>query len=506
MTTATTSPASSVRGRGLDALFESAPSPAATSAEVEADLAALLDIEVRAAQGVSSPSAATPSAAPAATPVSAGDTPSMAAGAAATGGGVPSSAASRPQPVEVPPGGTGGAPSSAASRPQSAPIPPSAGGGAPPPTASRPQPAEAPSAGAVTESLPPVTASGLPVTRRFGAIIMESAPAPAATGSAAARSDAGVGAFAEEEVVGPAGELIAAEGEAPAVAGRAALEVRSAPSGPGAEPTLQPLPVAVERSEDQKTIIISRLDKVLDKGWQKALHAQIDELYKQAATEFSSPPANAEKALALLREARQILIETPEEYVAAEYRTLQVRAMLSRTRESRKQAQYWGPRLLGYEVGWLFLFLLGLVLTAPLGQAIGRLGNIADATMAQVFPFWSTMMWGGIGGVIGALYHLWWHISDRQDFDRQYFMWYLVQPIMGMVLGGIVFLLLAGGLLVLQVNLTDKNASTAAQLLPYLLAVLGGFRQNFVYEQFDRLIALFTPGAGRRGEGEGEKG
>jgi hypothetical protein len=308
-------------------------------------------------------------------------------------------------------------------------------------------------------------------------------------------------------VVGPAGELLPAEDVAVVPAGRskAALEVRAVPAGPGAEPEDKPLPAAIERSDDQKTIIINRLNQVLDKGWQKALHGQIDDLYKQVAIEFSSPPANAEKALSMLREARQILVDTPEEYVAAEYRTLQVRAMLSRTRESRTHSAYFGPRLLAYEGGWLLLFLVGLIFANPLAQAIGRLGNITDASIMQVFPVWGTMMWGGIGGVIGALYHLWWHISDRQDFDRQYFMWYMVQPIMGMVLGGIVFLLMAGGLLVLQVNLTNNNASTAAQLLPYLLAVLGGFRQNFVYEQFDRVIALFTSG-GQEKKSEGGSG
>jgi hypothetical protein len=151
--------------------------------------------------------------------------------------------------------------------------------------------------------------------------------------------------------------------------------------------------------------------------------------------------------------------------------------------------------------------LLGLIFAGPFASGLGRLGGMTEATVAQLFPLWNTMMWGGIGGVVGALYHLWWHISDRQDFDREYFMWYLVQPIMGLVLGGIVFLLLAGGLLILQVNLTDtQNTNTARQLLPYLLAVLSGFRQNFVYEQFDRVIALFTPASRKETEGRKEEG
>ena len=42
--------------------------------------------------------------------------------------------------------------------------------------------------------------------------------------------------------------------------------------------------------------------KVRDVGWQRALHQQIDELYKQVTTEFSSPPGNADHMLTLLQE------------------------------------------------------------------------------------------------------------------------------------------------------------------------------------------------------------
>ncbi len=115
-------------------------------------------------------------------------------------------------------------------------------------------------------------------------------------------------------------------------------------------------------------------------------------------------------------------------------------------------------------------------------------------------------MWGGLGGVVGALYMLWWHIARLQDFDGQHNMWFLVQPIMGMVLGGIMFLIVAGGLLIVQVDLTNPQASTGARLLPYLLAVLGGFRQNFVYEQFDRLIAMFTSNGPTAAKAENAKG
>jgi hypothetical protein len=320
---------------------------------------------------------------------------------------------------------------------------------------------------------------------RIGAVIIDGSPA-------------GAGAATAE--VGPAGELIVSEQSVvPTIIVPGERDVL--PPGPGVRPPLQPAPPPQQLAEDQKTIIINRLNEVRDAGWQRALHQQIDELYKQVTTEFSSPPGSADHMLTLLQEARQILLESPENYVAAEYRIAQVRSTMSRTRESRLQSAHLAPRVFVYEVVWLALLLLGLVFAASLAGIFTRAGNIAGATASDVFPFWNTLMWGGIGGIIGALYALWWHVSDQQDFDRQYMMWYLVQPIMGVVLGGIVFLLLTGGFLLLQIKPSDPNAG--ARLLPYLVAVLAGFRQNFIYNQLDRLIGLFASSGNQSSGGQG---
>ena len=289
-----------------------------------------------------------------------------------------------------------------------------------------------------------------------------------------------------------------------ALVGPKQVEKASAPPpAPGIEPeTISPLPVKPDRTDDEKAIVISRLDQALPNGWQKALHQQIDGLYKQVATEFSSPPAKAERALTMLREARELLIDSPEEYVSAEYRTMQVRAMLDRVKEGRSQSGRYGPRILGYEAAWLVALLAGLVFAAPLAQGITRVGNVSAQSLQNIYPIINTMLWGGIGGIVGALYTLWWHISQEQDFDRHYLMWYLVQPLMGVVLGGIIFLVLAGGFLILNVSIADAKASEGARLLPYLAAILAGFRQNFVYDQLERLISLFTPTPRKEGSGE----
>lgn len=442
------------RGRGLDALFESTATPAPSSEEIEAELAALLDNEVKAAVG------------------------SVEAASARPARRTPAAAPSVEEAIDVPP--------TAAEAQPATPSPKAA--------------APADGAPAAAETPPPPPERPAAITKRFGAIIMETTPTEPAP---------------EESTpeVGPAGEIIE-EKPVPAVTAAGAQPERAlapaaapsaAPPGPGVTQPGSPSPIVITpRPGDQREAMLAQLDKVLGAGWQKALHRQIDELYKQVAVEFSSPPENAERALSLLKEARQILTETPEEYVSVEYRIAQVQSRLNRQRESRKQSRYYGPRILLYETGWIVLLLLGLVFASPLATWIGRIGSMSGDTLRDVLPIWQTMMWGGIGGVIGALYSLWYHVSDQQDFDRQYMMWYLVQPIMGLVLGGIVFLLLGGGFLILQVDLTDPKATTAARLLPYLVAVLGGFRQNFIYGQFDRLIGLFTPGTQKSEAGEGK--
>jgi len=499
-----------VRGRGLDALVESSPTPATPVPGIDPELAAMLEREVRAgAPPIESIESISLSAEPAGIvdeAATGGDVraarvaPIPARSVIAADGGVvlaedeaidlPLPTADllpidTPSPVTPTPTMPVVGPTPLTPQPV-APLPAAPQPIAPlPPMPPQPTPVVLPQAPAAPVTTPVAGEQPLPPPVRIGAVIIDGG------------SPAGAGTTAAE--VGPAGELIVSgQSAVPAIIVPGGRDVL--PPGPGVRPPLQPVPVPQPLAEDQKTIIINRLNEVRDTGWQRALHQQIDELYKQVTTEFSSPPGNADQMLTLLQEARQILLESPENYVAAEYRIAQVRSTMSRTRESRAQSAHLAPRVFVYEVVWLVLFLLGLVFAAPLAGVFTRAGDITGATASDLFPFWNTLMWGGIGGIIGALYALWWHVSDQQDFDRQYVMWYLVQPIMGVVLGGIVFLLLTGGFLILQIKPSDPNAG--ARLLPYLVAVLAGFRQNFIYNQFDKLISLFAPSGNQNSGGQ----
>jgi hypothetical protein len=62
-----------------------------------------------------------------------------------------------------------------------------------------------------------------------------------------------------------------------------------------------------------------------------------------------------------------------------------------------------------------------------------------------------------------------------------------------MVLGGIVFLIMGAGFLVVQVNLDTQDVALGARLLPAAIAVIAGFRQNMVLDLIERLIGLIIP-------------
>jgi hypothetical protein len=105
----------------------------------------------------------------------------------------------------------------------------------------------------------------------------------------------------------------------------------------------------------------------------------------------------------------------------------------------------------------------------------------------------STLAWGGIGGVTSALWSLYHHISVERDYDPVENLWYYSQPVLGMVLGGIVFLVLGSGFLVVQVDLAAQDAALGARLLPAAVAVVAGFRQSMVLDLIERIVSLIVP-------------
>ncbi len=248
---------------------------------------------------------------------------------------------------------------------------------------------------------------------------------------------------------------------------------------------------------------------------QSNLLNEIDTLVVEAA-QILSVDKGLDEALSLLREARDISIERPRQFDQAEYRVAKVRAMLERKQNISRWSLIYGYPVLLYEVVCFLLLLGSLLFDRSLAVFIANVTGAAPASfsMEYIFPLWNTMAWGGIGGVVGSLYSLYWHAAVEQDFDKQYLMWYIVQPIMGIILGGIVYLIIASGFISIQVlagqagtfeQAAQTMANPAVKAFHSVVACVAGFRQRFVYEMLDRVVQVLTPKPKTKAEREAEE-
>jgi hypothetical protein len=251
---------------------------------------------------------------------------------------------------------------------------------------------------------------------------------------------------------------------------------------------------------------------------QSNLPNEIDTLLVEAAQILSVDNKGLEEALSLLREARDISVERPRQFDQAEYRVAKVRAMLERKQNISRWSLIYGYPVLLYEVVWFLLLLGSLLFDHSLAVFIANItgmtfSDMASLSMQHIFPLWNTMAWGGIGGVVGSLYSLYWHAAVEQDFDKQYVMWYFVQPIMGVILGGIVYMIIGSGFMTVQVlagqaatvgEATQSMANPAVQAFHSVVACVAGFRQRFVYEMLDKIVQILTPAPKTRAEREAE--
>lgn len=231
-----------------------------------------------------------------------------------------------------------------------------------------------------------------------------------------------------------------------------------------------------------------------------ALDREVDALYAKVATLLSANRQEATVAFDILRRVRLILLKDPEQFADAEYLVNQVRARMNQIEQSLEGGRLYAPRIFAYQTIWMVvLSALALVTTVGGGAVSAWVAYFLGVPLESPQLSWavlylSTLAWGGIGGVTSALWSLYHHISIERDYDPVENLWYYSQPVLGMVLGGIVFLIVGAGFLVVQVDLNAQDAALGARLLPAAIAVVAGFRQNMVLDLVERIVSLIVPG------------
>ncbi len=231
----------------------------------------------------------------------------------------------------------------------------------------------------------------------------------------------------------------------------------------------------------------------LTAGQIRFLDEEISELHGEVKRVLATRRDVTGHALSLLREAREILLVEPHRLGRAEYNIVQVRAMLERADEGRRQSSRRGFRVLLYLSLWLAGTAgagVALALYAgELSRVMGVLFGSGSRVVAHLQPFLWVLVTGSAGAVVGAILGFLAHIRSGQDFDRQHVLRFAIQPVMGVVLGVLLYLLFSALFTAMQIDMTARAITRA---LPIILALPAGLWPEWIYASIYRTAGFFT--------------
>lgn len=235
----------------------------------------------------------------------------------------------------------------------------------------------------------------------------------------------------------------------------------------------------VQRREtlEHDDILAKQVAHYISREQRRKLDFQIEKLYDRVSKELIDNPKDVIFALEKLKKAQGIVMEDMREYEEALYWVAQVKKMLV-TRHNMKRWSYtWGMFALFYALIWFVVFIVGFFVDIN-NLGIDNLGG------------WYAALAGGIGGVAAILTNLSFQVSVRQEFNRQLLMKYLVQPIMGFILGAVIFFIVSTGFLVVS---SSDTPGTTILIIQMLLGFIAGLSQDVVYKLIDSIVQRLSP-------------
>jgi hypothetical protein len=216
-----------------------------------------------------------------------------------------------------------------------------------------------------------------------------------------------------------------------------------------------------------------------------ALNREIAELHEEIRELLPVGHDQAERAQHLLDKAHTIADSDPERSAEVEYYMQQVRSIVDRTRQSRSWSNVYRDRLRTYLLAWALLGVMTLAaLLMSQFQMEAFMAGVLDAARDGVFlrnfaGALGALMAGALGGALGALINMGKHARSQYGFfDRKYGLRGLMLPIIGALVGIVVYSLFG---IVYHFAGINPSLSAAAMAVPAILAFVFGFSQESVY-------------------------
>ncbi len=225
----------------------------------------------------------------------------------------------------------------------------------------------------------------------------------------------------------------------------------------------------------------SLLALLVDDDHIRKLSQQIEALQEELVQRVQSDRTSSDLYMDELLHASSLLMASRENYDDARAIVYRIRADMNRQRKVNADISRYRPLLLNYLVGWgialIVLFLLK-----------GLFTGVTDAVgVGIVSALYYPMLLGVSGALISGYLTLERHTTRLRDFDPIHISWYLFNPLLGGVMGLLMFLIAS----IANEDLLRESATDAEYAITYLLCVVAGMNQNNVLRQLNDLLKRF---------------
>lgn len=244
------------------------------------------------------------------------------------------------------------------------------------------------------------------------------------------------------------------------------------PEGPGSETAKQEVKVAP--GEELVSLLISD-------DYTKLLWQRIDDNIVQINQRVQSL-VTARELFDQVQSARNELLGGKGNYEEAERFINEVEFRIGQGDRVRKWSYTFGSILFLYQLA--FAIVLISLLFTQLISGMQPDGNF-------IVYMGVSMVFGGLGGVVGAWFSLVKHIAQDQDFEWPHTMWYITSPLLGIFTGLVVVVISYVGLMSMIPNSDSGGLNIATPWAVYLLAFLTGYQHNVFIDLLKRALKVF---------------
>ncbi len=205
---------------------------------------------------------------------------------------------------------------------------------------------------------------------------------------------------------------------------------------------------------------------------------RISQLYDEVKKQLGDSRVVANECMGLLLKAREAY--TKQDFAAAEFYAESAEVRMKRSELSQRAARrpiVWAMWL--WNLAMLFAGLLSVAVTYILNLTLFGLPVAPEAIVLM-----RALAWGAVGGVLGALVSIV-SVMRRRELDPANDASYFARPIVGALLGGVLFVLSQAGVIAGNIDVGDVHIGP---IFLYVFAALAGFGQDIMLESLRNIL------------------